>query len=733
MTERRDAIAQEQAAVDAAYALREELLHRLHGDLADLSPDSAGLPEGPGPRAGHLRRRVAELDGAETGLVFGRLDGLDGTVRYLGRVGIAERNAEPLVVDWRAPVARPFYTATPVDPQGQAKRRHIRTERRRVVGVDDEPLDPSARDGDLVGEGALLHALAQRRTGRMGVAVATLQREQDAVVRADATGALVVQGGPGTGKTVVALHRVAYLLFTHRPLAERGVLVIGPSTRFLDYIGQVLPALGETQVVATTCDRLVPGAVVTRTEAREAAEIKGRALWQAALTAYVDTLYPRGRAVRLVFDGEEYALPERRVASALLAARSDGRPYHAARRIFVDQVHEMLADSVADRAEELLAQAEEGYEDVLAGVDASLARSDDRGVPLGVRGSDVDGVLSEEDVEVLRRRITRDRGVAAALAAWWTPLDAGAVLTRFLADARLLRRFAPDLTPTEIGVVAKQPPGWAPSDIPLLDAVADLLGDGPPTRPVGGFTAERAAGRRDWVYGHVVVDEAQELSAMQWLMLVRRCPTRSFTAVGDVDQTEAPHAHATWADALRPAFGERWTAAELTICYRTPREVMALTGTVLDRAGSTNRPPRAVRSTGIEPSCRSSAEDALTDDVRDAVRLLRSRYRGGTVGVISPPGRQLLLQQSVGEDVPVLSPAAAKGLEFDATVVVDPDGIAAGSRGWNALYVALTRCTQELVQITVGADQEAPADPGRPGPPAARVERLQEPRHHLRG
>jgi DNA helicase IV len=186
---------------------------------------------------------------------------------------------------------------------------------------------------------------------------------------------------------------------------------------------------------------------------------------------------------------------------------------------------------------------------------------------------------------------------------------------------------------------------------------------------------------------------------MQWSMLVRRCPTRSFTVVGDIDQAEAPHRASSWSDALRPAFGERWTPAHLTICYRTPDEVMALTGEVLERAGSGNRPPRSVRITGLQPWTVSCPEGALAGAVRESVRILRARYEGGTVAVISTPQRLDHLRASLDEDVPVLVPSAAKGLEFDATVVVDPDGIAGEPRGWNALYVALTRCTQELGQI----------------------------------
>ncbi|WP_258724820.1 HelD family protein [Cellulomonas sp. NS3] len=702
-----DAIGEEQRHLDTAIARRDELLDELRAAGSRVGAhDAVGSTVASG-----RRRRVRELEGTGPDLVFGRLDALDGTVRHVGRVGVPARDddADPLVVDWRAPVARPFYTATPLEPEGQARRRHVRSRDGRVVHVEDEPLDESALDGPLgaglVGEGALLHALAERRTGTMRTAIATLQREQDAVVRADPRGLLVVQGGPGTGKTVVALHRVAYLLFTHPHLAERGVLVVGPSTRFLDYVSQVLPALGETQVVATTCARLVPGVRAERDEPRAVAEVKGRALWQDGLAAYVASLVPAAAALHLHVDGEAYVLPARRVARALAAAQSGGRSYHQARRVVHEHLVDLLVDAAAERSAELLAQAEEGFEDVLARVDASLARADDRAASSGARGAEVDGVLSDEDLDAARERIAADPALAVALDAWWPRRDVPGTLRAFLRDRAALRRHLPALTVAEIEAVVTEPDGWAPSDVPLLDAVAELLGGTAPVEPPGEFLAQRAEQRRDWVYGHVVVDEGQELSPMQWHMLVRRCPTRSMTVVGDVDQTEAPQHHTTWAQALGPVLGDAWTAATLTTCYRTPAEVMALTGDVLRRAGSAHEPPRSVRTTGIEPRALTCPEERLVDVVGRTVRELEDRYAGGTVGVVAPGPRVAGLRAALGGDGrTVLDPAGAKGLEFDATVVVDPDGIAAQPRGWNALYVALTRCTQELAQVHVARD-----------------------------
>ncbi|MEU8217149.1 UvrD-helicase domain-containing protein [Micromonospora taraxaci] len=687
----RSAVAEEQAFLDVATARRDRLADHLQAELSAEALDALERA-----RQRMLRQQYEELRRAREGLVFGRLDGLDGTVRHVGRVGLRNDggDSEPLLVDWRAPAARPFYTATAVDPQGQARRRHIRTSGSAVVGVDDEPLD-GTMTGELVGEGALLAALDQRRTGHMSTAISTLQREQDEIVRAEATGPLIVQGGPGTGKTVVALHRVAYLLFTHRTMADQAVLVLGPSPRFLQYIAQVLPALGETAVVSATCDTLLSEIRVGRDESRLLADIKGRALWQVALERYVMSLLPRPRELTLRWEGEFYVIAAATVAQALASA-VQGRAYHRARAAFAEQLHHLLAEVVVEQREALMNEMEEGFEDILARVDKDMRNDHHPGRTSA--GVDIDGLLSEEEVEHLRDRIAGNATIARFIEAWWPTLDAETLLHDFLTDRTLLARFAPQLSPEQITAVSAEPAPWASSDIPLLDALAELLGEVDAPQPQGEFVADRARRQRGWVYGHVVIDEAQELSEMQWQMVLRRCPSRSITAVGDIDQAEAAHRHTSWAQAVQAAFGDRWTAAELTICYRTPREVMDLTGPVLKRAGSHNAPPRAVRSSGITPWELRVTPAELADAATQAVRQLRQRWQGGTVGVVAPADRVTELL-AVLTDVPVLTATQSKGLEWDATLLVDPHGIAAEPRGWNGLYVALTRCTQELGQL----------------------------------
>ena len=687
--------AEEQLILDEAFARRDGILEYLDAELATPVTDAIAQA-----RMGMLLRRRAELEHAEQGLIFGRIDALDATVRHLGRVGIPSSgdDGDPLVIDWRAPAARAFYTATPVDPQGQARRRHIRTRGREVISFDDEPLDGS-RASELVGEGALLAALGERRTGQMSTAAATLQREQDDVVRADSRGPLVVQGGPGTGKTVVALHRVAYLLFTYPKLAAQGVLVIGPSPRFLDYIAQVLPALGETAIVSATCDTLVPGMGVERLEQRDVAEIKGRALWQHALSRYCASALPQPTDVELMWEGERYTIGETQIARAIASATS-GRSYHGARAVFIQHVHDLLTDAIVARSEETLTQVEDGLEDLLSEFDAAFTYADNRAVRSGATGAEVDGTLTEDDIELLRERIALDAALDGMLQQCWPTLDTAVELRRFLGDDALLQQWAPELTGLERGLIVGEPQSWASSDLPLYDALADLFGDVIPNNGQGEFMSDRAGAQRDWVYGHVVIDEAQELSEMQWQMVMRRCPSRSITAVGDIDQAEAPHRHTTWGEAVGAAFGERWTEAQLTICYRTPLEVMALTGAVLRKAGSHNEPPRAVRASGLQPWERHVTERELAAEAARAVEELSTRWSGGMVGVIAPVERVSALRESL-PGTPVLSASDAKGLEWDATLLIDAPSIAAAPRGWNGLYVALTRCTQELGQLLV--------------------------------
>lgn len=697
-------VAVEQGFLDAAHARRVELRDEAAARLAALRAAGPGDPTSRAQEV-RLRGRVRELDLAEQGLIFGRLDLDDGAEHRIGRTGlpVPDDEADPLVVDWRAPVARAFYTATPVDRGGVRRRRHIRTDGPAVTGVDDDLLEDSG-DG-LVGEAALLAALGQGRTGRMGTAVATLQREQDDIVRAPATGPLVVQGGPGTGKTVVALHRVAYLLFSSTRIAERGVLVLGPNHTFLQYISQVLPALGETAVVSTTVDDLLPGFAVERSEERSVAEVKGRELWLDVVARHADSLLPEAGRLELRLDGETYGWAADEVARVVSAARTDTRSLREVRDRAVDRLLDLLVDAVVDRHAETLAGMEEGFEDILAGVDRSLARRDDRGVASGVTGVDVDGQLSDSDLEELRERVAFDPDVRRQLAGWWPAPDLVAEFRRMTRDPDHLRRLAPELTDAEIAAVTGEPDDLAPSDIPLLDALRAALDASPPAAGQGEFLADRAVDDPDWVYGHVVVDEAQELSPMQWGMVLRRAGGRSMTAVGDIDQVEAAHRHTTWTGLLTPVLGNRWDASTLTICYRTPSEVMALTGPVLEAAGSVNEPPTAVRSSGVDPWVREVDEAVLAEAVAAAAAELHERYPDGSVGVVVPERRRATLAASLarelGEGVPVLSATGAKGLEWDAVLVVDAEGITAEPRGWNGLYVALTRCTQELGRLSV--------------------------------
>ncbi|GAA1652171.1 HelD family protein [Actinoplanes couchii] len=713
-------ITEEQDFLDAAMARRDTLAAHLRDELDHDATDRVEVA-----RQRMLRRQYEALRQAGEGLVFGRLDAVDGTVRHIGRIGLfnapaegspdasldASRDAsrdedEPLLVDWRAPAARPFYTATAIEPQGQRRRRHIRTTGSIVVGVDDEPLVGGGSDasggGDgldgLVGEGALLAALDERRTGQMTTAISTLQHEQDAIVRADATGPLIVQGGPGTGKTVVALHRVAYLLFTYRQMAERAVLVLGPSARFLDYIARVLPALGETAVVAATCDTLLPGVTVGRTAGRAVEEIKGRAMWQGVLERRVAALVPAARELKMRWDGDFYVIPAAVVAQALTSA-VQGRTYHRARAVFAEQLHQLLADTVAEQRESLLDEMEEGYEDILSRFSVEPSGAASR--------SDLDGLLSEDEIDELRERIAGNATIARFVESVWPTLEPQTLLRDLLHDPDLLARLAPELTPDEITAVVAEPESWSSGDIPLLDALWELLGDVEEPRPQGEFTADKARSQRGWVYGHVVVDEAQELSEMQWRMVLRRCPSRSVTAVGDIDQTEAAHRHTTWSQAVRAVLGDRWTPAELTICYRTPREVMELTGPVLFEAGSRNAPPRAVRSSGVLPWQLAVTTGELAGIAAQSVQELQQRWEGGTVGVIAPGSRIPGLRAALG-DVPLLTATQSKGLEWDATLLIDAEAIAAEPRGFNALYVALTRCTQELGRLTITDPDQPP-------------------------
>ncbi len=408
--------------------------------LADtLREETVGTPQAITQRdaaAEMLTDRLAGLRAAEHGLAFGRLDADDGEIRYVGRIGLLDEDNEyePLLMDWRAPAARPFYTATAANPEGMRRRRHLRTRLRQVVAIDDEPLnlaemseEERARSGSgLTSEAALLAAVSQARTGRMGDIVATIQGEQDRIIRSKPSGVLVVQGGPGTGKTAVALHRAAYLLYTHRDrLARRGVLVVGPNPTFLRYIGQVLPSLGETSVVLGTVAQLFPGLDARRTESPATAELKGRAEMAPVIAAAVRDRQQLPRSpVELVVEQQRVVFDRDTVAQARTRARRSRKPHNEARRIFRKELLRLLAQQVARRV-----------------------------------GGGESGLLDRRDVDDIRDELAESAEVAAQLEELWPTLSPEQLLTDLFADRRRLNSVARRIPAPERALLERPAPG----------------------------------------------------------------------------------------------------------------------------------------------------------------------------------------------------------------------------------------------------------------------------------
>jgi DNA helicase IV len=485
---------------------------------------------------------------------------------------------------------------------------------REVIGLDDELLDvDAARDGDvsLVGEAALLAAVARPRGERMGDIVATIQREQDEVIRAPLDGVTVVQGGPGTGKTAVALHRVAYLLYTNRDrIAHSGVLIIGPSTRFLRYIGDVLPGLGERSVRMARIVDLLGEGLATLDEPPALQRIKG----DARMATVLDRLVRRWPWSQ-VRDDEWDDLP----VTMLRVLLSD---HDLLQRVAGDL---LPADAIAT----LAGTVRDGW-------------------------TEADIALLDVLVEIVERRRPRhdrrrdeDRRIAETID--MVGVDYG----RRAEVRQLLRR---QIEPT-------------------------------------------VRGDDDDVFGHIVVDEAQELSPMQWRMLVRRCPSGSMTVVGDLDQAMSATALRDWDD-LTPHVPGRLSVHELTVNYRTPAEIMAYVERQTAITGIRHHPPRSVRHSGRAPQITPAALDSMESAVKEAVAAVADEP--GTVAVIAAASLIDRLASTIADDdVPVLTAGQAKGLEFDAVALVGPSQIAEESSGSAALYVALTRATRDLAIVDV--------------------------------
>ncbi|MEU6036352.1 ATP-binding domain-containing protein [Actinomadura sp. NPDC047616] len=811
-------IAAEQRYVDRAYArleeMREDAKAMLREGYRQALAGTKGSLVDRDAMVHQAALRAQALDVADDGLVFGRLDLSGGEIRYIGRIGVRTPDHDSLVIDWRAPAAEDFYRATPEDPRGVVRRRVLHSRGHTVVDLEDDLLDPSAADGMVVvGDGAFLASLARTREGAMRDIVATIQREQDEVIRAPADGTVLVRGAPGTGKTAVALHRVAYLLFRHRRrFGSRGVLVVGPNRRFTAYIERVLPSLGEESAALRSLGDLVDGVSARTHDTPELARLKGSEVMARVLRRAV-TDHPPGAPdeLRVVHKGVIVRLDRARLdrLRADLHRRSRGS-VNAARARAADALLDALWERFTDLGgPEAAAQAEEadaGLWNALLAADG-LAALDEGDAPGSSRARPDERDTRREQFDA---RVREQREFAQFLLAWW-PLRRPLDVLRSLGDpARLRRAAGRDLDRDAVTRLAE---AWSAAlgpdsrsgtepvltyqDIALLDELDALLGS-PPRPParrrpaaeddpfvVDGVNIltgeeiadeswepemqelttsierlERARRVDDEVveerpeYAHIVVDEAQDLSPMQWRMLGRRGRHASWTIVEDpaqsawedLDAARRAMDAALGVDKPSPRRGRsssrrrpRKPAAraryeyELTTNYRNSTEIAAVASRVLALALPDARPARAVRTSGIDPVVRVVPEADLISSARAAVAELLTQVEG-TIGLIVPlelrnrPEGQTSLpltdapdtaEEHTGaapswtaadrdrlaagfpERVQVLDVLEAKGLEFDAAVIVAPETVAAQSpRGLRVLYVAVSRATQHLTVLT---------------------------------
>ena len=738
-------IDQERAYVAALYRRLDGLREENQQQLSKVrSTGAVGTMQNMSERdafATMYEDRLAQLNAVDDRLVFGRLDLDSGEAHYIGRIGLSSEARQRLLLDWRAPEAGVFYQATAFDRHGVRRRRHLLLKRRAVQSLEDELLDATVLEEGTEnhGDGALLAAVTARRTGQMGDIVATIQSEQDRIIRADRSGVLVVQGGPGTGKTAVALHRAAYLLYAHRErLQSAGVLIVGPNSTFMSYIERVLPSLGETGVVMSSLADLYPGVRGVEEPDPQVAEIKGRLDWSQIIADAVDH---RRRSIseprEVTVEGVRVTVTPKMTRRGLERARATGKPYNEARLTFV----KVMVKEIAEKLEGILEKRSAGNE-----TDRSYL---------------VEDVRASRDVRIL-------------LNLCWMPRTPQALLEDLFSKPRYLADVAEQLTDYERDLL-QRPPGSAftVADVPLLDEAAELLGEldesagrdqarqraarekdlenaqkavenaAPQLEEMGieGFldaeavaelnadtaprmtASERAGIDRTWTYGHIVVDEAQELSPMQWHVLMRRCPLKSFTAVGDTAQGSSPSSARSWEQALGPFADDRLRVEELTVNYRTPESIVELAEQVAAANGLQITSLRTVREGEHAPVVENYDDAAeLVPAAVTAAAAEHARLGEGLVAVIAPERmvdavRQALVQAygkrvgtgagSMTQDVVALSADEAKGLEFDGVVLVEPAALldeAAGKVG--SLYVALTRSTQSL---RVLASRDLPA------------------------
>lgn len=747
-------VREEQRMVDRAYSRLDELRAQTRERLDAVRAAGAhGSPTQRSERdsfATMYEDRLMQLRAVEDRLVFGRIDDNEGVQHHIGRIGLSSSTHEPLVTDWRAEAARPFYEATPRHHGNIAMRRHITLSFRDVVGIEDEILDVNSSQvsqasdsGTLTGEGALMASLSSRRTGKMTDIVATIQGEQDRIIRAPLSRPLVVQGGPGTGKTAVALHRAAYLLYTYRRNLQRsGVLVVGPSPAFLHYIDQVLPSLGETGVVSRTIGDLLPNINAVAIDSPRAAALKGQ---RRMASAIANAVAARARIPHdlpvINVNGIKVPMLAADIELAQSDARRSRKPHNSARVTFVKS---MISQMVRHYINQLDYEPE------------------------------------PQEIDNARATLRMSEKVRYTLNAAWLPMTAQWLLSDMFSKPHKLRSYAPWLSDDEIDTLIREKN--APitiSDIPLLDEAMELLGPDPreaarqasanrsrqreqqyardalassgvdPSMVSADMLldsmnggddeslSQRAGQDREWVYGHIVVDEAQELTEMDWRMLVHRCPSRSFTIVGDVAQTSALGGARSWQRRLDKIFGhDGWDLNELTVDYRNPKAVSDLASSFAHSENLYVSTVSAVRNIADAVKRVQCDNDRLlatiTEEALSAIHRHVARDGSGRITIIcdssmrdtvdkalrlalrndaSLPEEEfirLTSQPHWDAQVSVCTPSEVKGLEYDAVVLTEPGLIMqnAASRQVAAsdLYVAMTRPTQKLIIVQTTQD-----------------------------
>ncbi len=713
MTQQHPDLAEEQAYIDHAYDCLEQSRHDAW-KLRDIHEGTLG-----GTFQARYERdvfdealvnRLTKLDLGDAALVFGRIDRFaEGPEQlesfHIGRLAVADEHSEPVVVDWRAPVAEPFYRATGREAMGLARRRHFAVQGRNLLGLEDELFGEGhlgvtgeegieRSDGGLVapatlrGYSTLLSALQRGRTGQLGDIVATIQAEQDEIIRSPQPGVLVVQGGPGTGKTVVALHRAAYLLYTYRfPLEDQGVLVIGPNRVFLRYIERVLPSLGEAGVEQVVLQDLVPDVEWARpgvdpVDPPLTATVKGDLRMVDLIDkAVTDRERPLREDVVVPFRSGFVRLRAEETARIVRAAQRRFRRHNPARKWVEGEVWSAMA-----------------------------------------------ATWREPEVEPhhVREAVRPMPEVRQALERMW-PVLSPAELLHDLFGSRALLKLAGASVFDEREYLSLHRPRcsdvsqvrWTDNDIALLDEARSYLGPRP-TKRVPGQAEEHEDIR---TYGHIVIDEVQDLTPMQLRMSARRSLNGSMTVVGDIAQATGALAPDDWSDVLRHLPSVKPSRViGLSVGYRIPDQIMTLANRVMMAATPTLRAPISVRAGDEHPEFVRVAADALFDASAAAAAELLTALPGGSIAVVTPDamvdsvsdaleargiphGRAT--RNGLAAGVTVVPVSVIKGLELDGVVVVEPQAIVESEQqGLRALYVALTRSTRRL---TIVHARELPA------------------------